>query len=139
MNGEWKIVEVQTVKQDSVSTSLPTESDVIFADNYYSFCWTSQQSSPTSWQMSDSMKLDRMNQMLINTGTYELNDSILTTKPKFALNPFFVNGEAKFRYSFNGDTLVLTGLSVNSFNNVPVPIYTNGGHIVNKLVRVKAN
>ncbi len=137
VDGAWKVVESKMIKQDSViKTSIPTESMVLFADSNYSFCWTSQQSTSESWQMSDSLKLDRMNQMLVNTGTFSINDSILTTKANFALNPFFVNGEATFRYAFNGDTLVLTGLSVNSSTNVPFPLYSSGGYVVNKLVRV---
>ncbi len=136
IEGAWSIAEVQTVNaKGEVKSVFPKESEIIFTNNYYSFCWTSHQSTIRSWQMTDSMKLDRLNQTIVNTGTYQLKDSLLTTKALFAMNPMFVNGEAKFKCSFHADTLILTGLSVNSSDNVPNPLYANGSHIVNKLIR----
>ncbi|MEP6700438.1 MAG: hypothetical protein ABJA85_03955 [Bacteroidota bacterium] len=137
IDGVWKIIEVQTVKSNGTSISTyPSESQVLFTHNYYSFCWTSHNSSVRNWQMPDSVKLARMNQSIINTGTYELRDSILTTKAIFAMNPMFVEGLAKFKCAFIGDTLILTGLSLYSSDNIPNPVYANGSHIVNKLVKV---
>jgi len=137
VDGVWKIVEVQTIKSDGAFTSVfPKESQVIFIHNYYSFCWTSHISNVHNWQMPDSVKLARFNQSIINTGTYEIRDSTLTTKATFAMNPMFVNGVAKFKCYFNGDTLVLRGSSVLSSENIPNPIYANGSHFVNKLIKV---
>lgn len=138
IDGVYSIVEVQTVKPDGSLTSLfPKESLVSFLNNYYSFCWTSDISGVHTWQIADSIKLSRYNQSIINAGTFELKDSVLTTKATFALNPMFVNGIAKFKCSFNGDTLVLTGLSVFSSDNIPHPVYANGSHFVNKLLRAR--
>ena len=137
IDGVWKIVEIQTVKPNGTfSAVFPSESQVMFTHNYYSFCWTSHTSSVRNWQMPDSVKLARMNQSIINTGSYELRDSVLTTKAVFAMNPMFVNGLATFNCSFNGDTLILTGVSVFSSDNIPNPLYASGSHIVNKLVKV---
>jgi len=138
ITGVWKIVEVQTVKSNGTYTSVfPNESEAIFTGNYYSFCWTSHTSNARIWQMPDSVKLARINQSIVNTGTYQLKDSILTTKASFAMNPMFVNGLAKFKCTFNGDTLILTGLSLFSSDNISHPIYVGGSHIVNKLVKVR--
>lgn len=140
VKGVWSIVEVQTIKPDGTITSaLPKESEAIFSNVHYSFCWTSHISTIRDWAIADSIKLVRLNQSIINTGTYELKDSILTTKAAFAINPMFVNGLAVFKCSFRGDTLVLTGLSVNSSDNIPNPLYAGGSHIVNKLLKVKDN
>ena len=137
LDGAWAIVEVQTVKANGTVTSVfPIESEAVFAHNYYSFCWTSHHSTTRSWQMTDSVKLDRINQSIVNSGTYEVKDSLLTTKAIFAMNPVFVNGLSKFKCSFNGDTLILTGLNVSSSDNIPNPLYASGSHIVNKLVRL---
>jgi len=137
IDGVWKIVEVQTVKPNGTLTSVfPTESQVIFSHNYYSFCWTSHSSSVRNWQMPDSVKLARLNQSIINTGTYELKDSVLTTKAVFAMNPMFVNGLAKFKCSYAGDTLILAGSSVLSSDHIPNPIYASGSRFVNKLIKV---
>ncbi len=136
--GAWKIMEVQTVKQNGTYTSVfPKESMAIFTDNYYSFCWTSHTSTIRSWQLPDSVKVSRFNQSIINTGTFELKDSILTTKAKFAMSLMFTNGIAKFKCSFIGDTLVLSGLSVFSSENIAHPAYANGSHFVSKLVKIR--
>ncbi|GGD71099.1 hypothetical protein GCM10011514_39000 [Emticicia aquatilis] len=139
IDGVWTFIEVQTVKPNGRYTSTyPKESVAIFSDNHYSFCWTSHVSTIHSWQIADSVKLNRFNQSIINTGTFELKDSILTTKALLAMNPMFVNGLAKFKCSFSGDTLILTGLSVTSSDKIPHPIYAGGSHIVNKLLKVNS-
>lgn len=138
VEGVWRFLEVKTVKPDGSSTStFPKEGLAIFADNHYSINWTSHVSETRSWQMADTTKLSRFNQSIINTGTFELKDSILTTKAIFAMNPMFSNGVAKFKCSFAGDTLILKGLSVVSSDNVSHPTYARGSYFVNKLLRVK--
>lgn len=137
LDGAWSIVEVQTVKKDGSSTStFPIESQVIFSGSYYSFCWTSHSTTLRSWQMSDSMKLLRLNQSIINSGTFELKESVLTTKAAFAMNPMFVNGSATFDCSYRGDTLILTGTNLTSSENIQNPLYAGGSHIINKLIRI---
>lgn len=137
VTGVWKVVAVQTVKPNGTFTLVyPTESEVIFTGKRYSFCWTNHMTIARNWQMPDSAKLARINQSIVNGGTYELNDSILTTKASFAINPMFVNGIAKFKYAFTEDTLVLTGISLFSSDNIPHPLYASGAHIVNKLVKI---
>jgi hypothetical protein len=137
VTGVWKIVEVQTVKADgAVTATFPSESQVIFLKDYYSFCWTSHTSQSRSWQMPDSVKLARLNQTIINAGTYILDDATLTTKASFAMNPMFVGGDATFSCSFKGDTLILSGKSVFSSEHIANPVYAAGSHIVNKLVRI---
>ena len=136
IKGSWKIAEVQTVKPDHSYTSVyPNESSVFFTETDYSFCWTSNTSTSHTWQMTDSEKMARMNESIVNSGSYGLSDSVLVTKASFALNPMFVNGAASFRCSYAGDTLILTGLNVYSSGQVLHPLYAAGSHIVNKLVR----
>lgn len=137
VTGAWKIVEVRTVKSDGRYNSVfPKESQAIFIDNHYNFSCTSHTSDKRSWQLSDSAKLTRFNQSIINAGTYQLKDSILTTKASFAMNPMFVGGLATFKCSFKGDTLILKGLNVLSSDNVLHPVYASGSHIVSKLVKI---
>lgn len=138
IEGVWAIAEVQNVKPNGTFTStFPTESQVLFTKGHYSFCWTGHRSSVRNWQLPDSARLARLNQSIVNAGSYELRDSILTTKAAFAMNPMFVGGLATFTCSFVGDTLVLTGSSVYSSDNVPNPVYASGSHFVNKLVKAK--
>jgi hypothetical protein len=138
IDGVWTFVEVKTVKPDGSSTSVtPKEGQAIFMGKHYSFCWTSHISTNRSWQMADSVKLSRFNQSIINTGTFEFKDLILSTKATFAMNPMFTSGLAKFKCSFVGDTLILRGLSVFSSDNIAHPVYANGSYIVSKLVRIR--
>jgi len=138
VDGAWTIAEVQTIKANGDRTSVfPKESQVLFTGNNYSFAWTSHTTTQRSWQMTDSARLSRLNQTIVNDGTFELVDSILYTKAVFAMNPMFVDGLAKFKCSFNGDTLILTGVSLASSENILHPVYAGGSHIVNKLVSAK--
>jgi hypothetical protein len=138
ITGVWKVCEVQTVKANGAYTSVfPIESQAMFFGTHYSFCWQGNTTNTRNWQLSDSTKLLRFNQSIINAGTFTYKNNILTTKASFAMNPMFVNGEAKFKCSFKGDTLILTGISVFSEDNIANPAYANGLHFVSKLVRVK--
>jgi hypothetical protein len=138
IDGAWSFVEVKTVKPNGTTTStFPKEGIAIFSGNHYSFCWTSHDFKSRSWALADSVKLNRFNQSIINTGTFTLKDSILTTNAAFAMTPMFSNGGvAKFKCSFSGDTLVLRGLSVVSSENIAHPAYANGSYFVSKLLRV---
>jgi hypothetical protein len=136
IEGAWSIVEVLTVKPDGTkSSTFPTEGLAIFADKHYSFCWINHSATLRSWQLPDSVKLTRFNQSIINTGTFELRDSILTTKANMAMSIMFTNGVAKFQCSIVGDTLVLRGLSVFSSENIAHPAYASGSYFVSKLVK----
>ena len=139
IDGAWAFAEVKTVKPDGTTSSVfPKEGVAIFSGSDYSFCWTSHDFRSRGWQVADSVKLNRFNQSIINTGTFTLKDSILTTNAKFALTPMFSNGGvAKFKCSFSGDTLVLRGLSVVSLENISHPAYENGLYFVTKLLRKK--
>ena len=138
VDGVWTIVEVQTIKSDGSSSKVfPIESHAFFMNKNYSFCWTTQVSKSRNWAMTDSLKLDRYNQSIVNTGTFELKDSILITKAEFAMNPMFTHGIAKFKCSTKGDTLILKGLNVISSDNIQHPVYKNGAYFVTKLVKIK--
>jgi hypothetical protein len=138
IDGAWSFIEVQTIKPDRTTIStFPKEGVAIFSENNYSFCWTSHDFKLRSWQVADSVKVNRFNQSIINTGTFTLKDSILTTESIFAMAPMFSNGGiAKFKCSFSGDTLILKGLSVVSSENIAHPAYAGGSYFVSKLLRV---
>lgn len=139
IDGVWYFVEVQVVKSNGTYTSTyPKESLAIFFDNYYSFCWTSHVSTDHNWQLADSVKVNRFNQSIINTGSFELKDSILTTKAIFAMSPKFTSGLAKFKCYFVGDTLIIKGLRVVSSDNLSHPIYASGSYVINKLLKVRS-
>ena len=82
--------------------------------------WFIDVSTDHNWQLADSVKVNRFNQSIINTGSFELKGSMLTTKATFALSPKFTNGLAKFKCYFVGDTLILRGLSVASSDHLSI-------------------
>jgi hypothetical protein len=137
IDGAWSFVEVKTAKSDGTTTStFPKEGLAIFSGSDYSFCWTSHEFKSRSWALADSVKLNRFNQSIINTGTFTLKDSTLTTKSIFAMTPMFSDGGvAKFKCSFSGDTLILRGLSVVSSEKISHPAYAGGLYFVSKLLR----
>lgn len=138
IDGAWSFVEVKTVRPDrTTATTFPKEGVAIFSGNNYSFCWTSHDFKVRSWQVADSVKLNRFNQSIINTGTFTFEHSILTTNAVFAMAPMFSNGGvAKFKCSFNGDTLVLRGLSVVSSENISHPAYAGRSYFISKLLKI---
>lgn len=136
VEGNWRVVEVKTIKPDGTfSKVFPKESQAFFYKKNYSFCWTTQVSKNRNWTMTDSLKLDRFNQSIVNTGTFELKDSTLVTKAEFAMNPMFTKGIATFKCSMKGDTLILKGLNVISSDNIQHPAYKNSSYFVSKLVK----
>lgn len=139
IDGAWSFVEVKTIKPDSTTTSVfPTQGLAIFTGKDYSFCWTNHDFKSRTWALADSVKLNRFNQSIVNTGTFTFKDSILTTNAVFAMTPMFSDGGvAKFKCSFSGDTLILRGLSVVSPENISHPAYANGLYFVSKLLRNK--
>lgn len=137
IDGAWYVVSTQLVKANGTGIiTYPKESQVLFSKGFYSFCWGVLQTEASGWQTPDSIKISRFNNVLVNSGTYEMKGSLLTMHARFALVPMFVNGEAKYTYHFSGDTLVLRGLDVSSEAHVSHPVYAGGGYIITKLMRL---
>jgi hypothetical protein len=137
VNGAWRITEVQTVRKDGTVTSVrPVESLVLFADGYYSFCWSSERNPLRSWQQTDSARLARAGQMIVNAGTYRVEGSQLITSASVALSPMFTGGAAGFQYTRSGDTLVLRGTGVISAEGIQHPVYAGGGYIITRMVKL---
>jgi hypothetical protein len=73
----------------------------------------------------------------VNTGTYEVTGTNVTTTPVFAIVPSYIGGRADFEFSISGDTLTMTLLRVASVDGVPLPAMAEGAHDVYTLVRVE--
>lgn len=137
IDGSWTIVKVENINNDGTKTIvIPKQSQAIFAGNFYSFCWSSDDSKGASWLMKDDEKLNRMNRTIVNTGNFYFKNGHLFTEAKYALNPKFVDGVAKFDVSYSGDTLVLKCTSVLSKDNVMHPFYSKA-YSISKLVKNK--
>ena len=70
---------------------------------------------------------------IANSGTYEIPESILTTRPVMAKNPNFMTGSqsSSFSYRIEADSLWLTWESISIYSELP------GLKPTTKLVRVE--
>ncbi len=120
LEGAWKLVELSTTSPDTSSTiTSPQPSLYIFAKQHYSVMYVPG-SEPRqlfsgddpiigSTAPTDAEKLAAYDSFIANSGTYELTDSTLTTRPMVAKNPnFMAGGSLTFTYRVEADTLRLT-------------------------------
>ena len=59
--------------------------------------------------------------IIVNTGTYEINGSMVTFRPIIAKSPGFVGGHQTSTFRVDGDTLVLTLETVVAVDGVSAP------------------
>lgn len=117
--GAWSHVELSVTTPDtSVTNTSPQPSLYIFGKQYYSVMFVPG-SEPRalfsgdepiigSLQATDAEKIAAFDSFIANSGTYELTDSTLTTRPMVAKNPNFMSGGSlTFAYQIEGDTLRL--------------------------------
>ncbi|OJX29647.1 MAG: hypothetical protein BGO86_12230 [Chryseobacterium sp. 36-9] len=139
IDGSWTFVKVENINNDGTKTIVfPKQSQAIFSGKLYSFCWSADDSNGNFWLMTDNEKLNRMNRTIVNTGDFYFKNGYLFTEAKYALNPKFVGGVAKFDVSYTGDTLVLKCTSVLSKDNVMHPFYSKA-YSISKLIKNKKN
>lgn len=135
IEGSWSILSVENVSNNGTRTIVfPKNSQAIFFNKYYSFCWSSDVHNVDSWIMTDEVKLDRMNKTIVNTGSFYFKNNQLITKAKYALNPKFIDGVANFEVSYSRDTLVLKCLKVISKDNIIHPFYEKS-YSITKLIK----
>lgn len=141
LNGAWQMTSSKTIGPDgSEYPSSSQENLLLFTDRYYSMNRVSG-AEPSEFykerfQPTDSEKLNRYNRLLINAGTYSVQDSILEIKPTFALVPEFVGGIGKFNYDLHNDTLELDWKVILSADSVPDPYTSQGFHFKYEFVRI---
>ena len=121
MAGVWEIVRIESEFADSVNTD-PQPNLMLFTDNHYSFVWSFGDSTMTGykerWVPTDSEKIQRYGEIIVNTGTYSVDGEKLTVYPIVAKNPEFIGGYMIFSINWVGDRLVLTPLDEYSFDGV---------------------
>ena len=143
LEGVWRIDQAQEVDSTGQTTnSYPQTNVVIFTASHYSFVWTfgaaPRQPAADRWFPTDAEKIEAFNSIIVNTGTYELTDSTLVTRPIAAKSQEYVRGGySDYEYRVEGDTLYLTGTSLVSFDGVSPDFYLGGGRDTYTLVRVE--
>lgn len=141
LNGAWQMISSKAIGPDGTEyPSSSQENFLLFTDRYYSMNRASG-NEPSEFykkrfQPSDSEKLNRYNSLLVNSGTYSIEDSILEIQPIFALVPEFVGGIGKFDYALYNDTLELDWKVILSTDSVPDPYTSQGYHFKYEFVRI---
>ncbi len=120
LEGAWKVVEFSTTSPDTSSTITSLQPSLfIFLKQHYSVMFVpgseprelfSGDEPVLGWlDPTDAEKLAAYDSFIANSGTYELTDSTLTTRPMVAKNPnFMAGGSLTFTYRVEADTLRLT-------------------------------
>ena len=136
--GVWQIKQVAT-QSGALITDKPLPGLFIFTPNHYSMLWVlSTKTEPFAerWNPTDDEKIKRFNSLIINSGTYEIKDSTLTTYPVVARIPELMGGEQLCEYRLESDTMWLKFVDEYSFDGIQAPWVASGG-IVLTLVRVE--
>ena len=136
--GVWQIKEVAT-QSGALVTDKPLPSIFIFTPGHYSMLWVlSTKTEPFAerWNPTDAEKIKRFNSMIINSGTYEVEDSTITMYPVVARIPDLMGGKQIGEYLVEHDTMRLKFVDEYSFDGVQAPWVASGG-LVLTLLRIE--
>jgi hypothetical protein len=136
--GVWQIEKIHHL--DRLIADKPVPSIFMFTHGHYSMLWvlTTKPEQPFAerWNPTDEEKLKRFNSLIVNSGTYEIDGSMLTMHPLVARVPDLVGGRQICEYSIDKDTMRLKFVDEYSFDGVQAP-WVKGGGLTLTLVRVE--
>ena len=139
--GVWVIHQIEYA--DGTINSDPEPSQAIFTAENYSLLWiyppTSLRSFEERWAPTDSEKIQRYGEIVVNSGTYEMTgDSLITLRPVVSRVPGFMGGGTLlYEYRVVGDTLKLTSLDEYSYDGIQAPWAASGSRVKLSLTRVE--
>jgi hypothetical protein len=123
LRGVWKVVQIKLeLSGKEYVNAEPQPGMMIFTSEYYSMVWMPQDKkqpdNTTIWQPTDIEKIQQFNSIIVNSGSYTLSDSLLTTFPLVAKTPEFIEGKADYHWSVRQDTLQLIVREIYSRDGV---------------------
>ena len=123
IHGVWKVVEIrQEASGKEYNNTEPQPGLMIFTNDYYSMVWMPldrvQPDNATTWRPIDAEKIQQFNSIVVNSGSYSLSDSQLTTFPIVAKTPEFIGGKADYLWKSAQDTLRLELVNIYSRDGV---------------------
>jgi hypothetical protein len=141
IQGVWRIARIDR-DYNSESNSDPLPSQIIFTNSHYSIVWMpgdeAMRAFKTRWEPTDNEKLQRFSEIVVNTGSYELDESRLRIEPVVARMPEFIGGYIDYEVQWSEGSMVLTFVDEVTFDDVRAPWVASRGvfeHLT--LVRVK--
>lgn len=141
VEGAWRLREVHLTgpEGESVDTQ-PLPALYTFMREHYSIVRMLGEELPPDnarlWSPTVAEKARQHDAIIVNAGTYELSDSILTTHPFAAKTPEFIGGRTIYEWRVVGDSLWLTTLDIRSRDDVQDPFVVHY-RLVIKLVRAE--
>ena len=123
--GVWAIHQIEYA--DGTINADPEPSQAIFTAQNYSLLWiypsTSLRSFEERWTPTDAEKIQRYGEIVVNSGTYELEgDSLMTLFPVVSRVPGFMGGgRLLYEFRVQGDTLWLTSRDEYSYDGIQAP------------------
>ena len=141
VEGVWLLNEVRLTGPEGVSVDeQPLPGLYTFTREHYSIVrMVGDQLPPDNariWFPTMAEKARQHDAIIVNAGTYELGDSILTTHPMAAKTPEFIGGRTLYAWKIAADSLWLTTLDIRSRDDVQDPFVSNY-RLVIKLVRAE--
>ena len=123
IEGIWRITKITTTTSQGDNTNpqlLP--SMYVFTKKHYSIIWMPgrelQKNYAKRWQPTSEEKVQSYNSIIVNAGTYSIEENVITTKPVIAKTPDFIGGYAKFEYEVEGNVLKLTRIDTMSNDGI---------------------
>lgn len=141
LNGVWKVAEITLENQQGIRTnSDPQPGLFVFGDDYYSIAWIPRPEPriafSTPWQPTDEEIKSAYETVLFNTGTYELTDTTLTTRPVISKVPDLSGGHAVYQCRIEQDVLWLTMIDEYSVDGSQAP-WVGNVRFPLKLIRIE--
>ena len=142
LNGAWELISSQYIARDgSITEGTPNESFFIFTDDYYSMGYSYHRvPSPMfedPWSPTEAERMARYSALAVNAGSYELIDSLMVLRPRFALYPSVMNSRTEIIYELAADSLTMIYYMQTSADGVQHPYYQEGNKLVLHLRRVR--
>jgi hypothetical protein len=124
IKGVWRVSDI-TREYNDQSISDPLPSQIIFTNGHYSIVWMPLKEAipafETRWQPTEEEKLQRFDEIVVNSGTYSLDGSDLRIEPVVARFAEFIGGYIDYQVTWVGDDLVLTFMDEATFDGVRAP------------------
>lgn len=141
LEGAWRLSEVRVSGPEGESVDAqPLPGLYTFTREHYSIVrMVGDQLPPDNariWFPTMAEKARQHDAIIVNAGTYELGDSILTTHPIAAKTPEFIGGRTLYVWKIAADSLWLTTLDIRSRDDVQDP-FVSDYRLVIKLVRAE--
>ncbi|MEO1486543.1 MAG: lipocalin-like domain-containing protein [Bacteroidota bacterium] len=111
--GSWEIQAIHWITKDTTYNINKAQPGLFMIDEArYAIMWTPTQAPRQPFkvlaQPTDAELKNGFRSIVFNSGSYQMNDSMLTTQAQIAKVPGFEGGKQFYRYTIQADTLQLT-------------------------------